>query len=47
MKQGVQITKRMADRRLGERLGNDLEGNIKLFWKRVQARDEIVKDVNG
>ena len=44
----------MADRRWKERLGNDFEGNKKMFWKDVkrvrkgeQARDEIVKDVNG
>ena len=35
-------------------MGNDLEGNKKLFWKEVkrvrrgeQARDEMVKDVIG
>ena len=35
-------------------MGNDFEGNEKLFWKEVkrvrkgeQARDEILKDVNG
>ena len=44
----------MADRRWGERLGNDFEGNKKMFWKEVKrvregdlARDETVKDVNG
>ena len=44
----------MADRRWGERLGNDFEGNKKIFWKEVKrvrkgehARDEMVKDVNG
>ena len=44
----------MADRRWGERLGNDFEGNKKMFWKEVkrvrkgeQAREEMVKDVNG
>ena len=54
MKQAVQAAKRMADRRWGERLGNDLEGNKKMFWKEVkrvrigeQAREEMVKDVNG
>ena len=43
----------MADWRWGERLGNDFEGNKKMFWKLVkrvrkgeQARDEILKDVN-
>ena len=42
------------DRRWGERLGNDFEGNKNMFWKEVkrvrkgeQARDEMVKDVNG
>ena len=35
-------------------MGNDLEGNRNMFWKEVkrvkkgdQARDEMVKDVNG
>ena len=44
----------MVDRRWGERLGNDFEGNKNMFWKKVkrlkkgeQARDEMVKDVNG
>ena len=44
----------MADRRWGERLGNDFDGNKKMYWKEVkrmrkgeQARDEMVKDVNG
>ena len=54
MKLAVQAAKRMADRRWRERLGNDLEGNKKMFWKEVkrlrkgeQAREEMVKDVNG
>ena len=54
VKLAVQAEKRMADRRWGERLGNDFEGNRKMFWKEVkrvrkgeQARDEMVKDVNG
>ena len=49
-----QAAKRMADRRWGERLGNDFEGNKKLFWKEVkrvrkgeQAREVMVKDVSG
>ena len=44
----------MADRGWGERFGNDFEDNKKMFWKEVkrvrkgeQARDEMVKDVNG
>ena len=44
----------MADRRWGERLGNDFEGNKKMFGKEVKrvrkgerAREEMVKDVNG
>ena len=44
----------MADRRWGQRLGNDFEGNKNMFWKEVkrvkkggQARDEMVKGVNG
>ena len=48
------IEERMADRRLSERLGNDFEGKKKKSWKKVkqvrkgkQARDEMVKDVNG
>ena len=35
-------------------MGNDFEGNKKMFWKEVkrvwkgeQARDEMVRDVNG
>ena len=39
---------------MGERLGNDFEGDKKLFWKEIkqvrkgeQAREEMVKDVNG
>ena len=35
-------------------MGNDFEGNKKMFWKEVkrvrkgeQARDEMVKDVHG
>ena len=51
---GSQVAKIMADRRWGERLGNDFEGNKKIFWKEVkrvrkgkQARDKMVKDVNG
>ena len=44
----------MADRRSGERLGNDFEGNKKMLWKEVkrvrkgeQAREKMVKDVTG
>ena len=54
---GVFITNlllRDQDRRWGERLGNDFEGNKKMFWKEVkrarkgeQARKEMVKDVSG
>ena len=54
VKLAVQAAKRMADRRWGERLGNDLEGNKKMSWKEVkrvrkgeQAREEMVKDVSG
>ena len=50
----VQKEKKMADRRCGERLWNDFEGNKKTFWKEVkrvrkgeQASEEMVKDVNG
>ena len=39
----------MADPRRGERLGNDFEGNKKMFWKEVkrvrkgeQSRDEML-----
>ena len=53
-KLAFQAAKRMADRRWGERLGKDFEGNKKMFWKEVkrvgkgeQAREEMVKDVNG
>ena len=54
MKRAVHVAERMADRRWGERFGNDFEGNKKIFWKEVkrvrkgeQARDEMAKDVNG
>ena len=54
VKLAVQAAKRMADRRWGERLGNDFEGNKNMFWKEVKrvkkgehARNEILKDVNG
>ena len=54
VKLAVQVAKRMTDRRWGERLGNDFEGNKKMFWKEVkrvrkdeQARDEMVKDDDG
>ena len=36
VKRAVQVAKRMADRRWGERLGNDFEGNKKMFWKEVK-----------
>ena len=36
VKLAVQDAKRMADRRWGERLGNDFEGNKKMFWKEVK-----------
>ena len=39
---------------MGKMIGNDLEGNKKMFWKEVkrvrkdeQARNEMVNDVNG
>ena len=50
MKRTAQVAKRMADRRWGERLGNDFEGNKQMMWKEVkrvrkggQARDVMVK----
>ena len=53
MKLAVQVAKRMADWRWGERLGNDFEGNKKIFWKEVkqvkkgeQVRNVTVKNVN-
>ena len=36
VKLAVQAAKRRADRRWGERLGNDFEGNKKMFWKEVK-----------
>ena len=49
VKLAVEAAKRMADRRWGERLGNDFEGDKKMFWKEVkrvrkgkQAREEMV-----
>ena len=54
MKLAVQAAKRTADRRWGERLGDDFEGNKMIFWQEVkrvrkgeQTREEMVKDVNG
>ena len=54
MKRAVQVAKRMADRRRGERGGNNFEGNKKMFWTEVkrekkgeQVRDEMINDVNG
>ena len=54
VKRAVQVAKRIADRRWRERLRNDFEFNKRMFWKEVkigrqgeQARDEMVKDVNG
>ena len=54
MKRAVQAAKRMADRRWGERLGNNFQGKKKIFWKEVkrvrkgeQVREEMLKDVNG
>ena len=56
VKLAVQAAKRMADQRCGEQLGNDFEGNKKMFRNRKevtrvrkgeQAREEMVKDVNG
>ena len=48
VKLAVQAAKRIAD----QRLGNNFEGNKKMFWKEVkrvrkgeQAREEMVKDV--
>ena len=39
---------------MGRAIGNDFEGNKKMFWKEVkqvrkgeQGRNEMVKDVNG
>ena len=53
MKLVVQAAKRMANRRWGERSGNNFVGNIKMSWKEVkrvrqgeQATEEMVKDVN-
>ena len=53
MKLPVQVAK-IAGRQWGERSGNYFEGNKKMFWREVkrvkkcaQARDEMVKDVNG
>ena len=54
VKRAVKVANRMADWRWGERLGNNFEGNKKMFWNEVkrvkkgeQARNEMVKDVNG
>ena len=54
VKRAVKVAKRMADWLWGERLGNNFEGNKKMFWKEVKrvkkgehSRDEMEKDVNG
>ena len=54
VKQAVEAAKRMADRRWRERLGNDFEGNKKMFRKEVkrgrkgeQASVEMVTNVKG
>ena len=54
VKGAVKVAKRMADWRWGKRLGNNFETNKRIFLKEVkrvkkgeQARDEMVKDVNG
>ena len=46
VKLAVQAAKRMADRRWGERLGNDFEGNNKMFWKEVKRvrKCELARD---
>ena len=36
VKLAVQAAKRMADRRCGERLGNEFEGNKKMFWNEAK-----------
>ena len=36
VKLAVQVAKRMANRRWGERLGNGFEGDKKMFWKEVK-----------
>ena len=54
MKRAIKVAKGMAGWRCGERSENDFEGNEKTFSKEVkrvrkgdQARDKMVKDVNG
>ena len=54
VKQTVKVAKTMADWRWRERLGNDFEGNKKMFLREVkrvrkgeQARDETEKYANG
>ena len=48
VKRAAKVAKRMADLRWGQRLGNDFQGNKKIFWKKVkhvmnggQAKDAI------
>ena len=36
VQQAVKVAKRMAGWRWGERLGNDFEGNKKMFWREMQ-----------
>ena len=40
MKLAVKVAKRMADWRWEERLGNDFEGNKKMFWERGKASEK-------
>ena len=54
VKQAAKVADRMADWLWDERLGNEFKDNKKIFQKEVkrvrkgeQAKDEIVKDVNG
>ena len=38
VKLAVQVAKRMAEQRWGERFWNDFEGNKNMFWKEVNER---------
>ena len=47
--QQLKLQKEWQYWRWGEQLGNNLEGNKKMFWKEVKRlrKGEMVKDVNG
>ena len=47
MKRAEKFAKIMADWRFGERLGNNFEGNKKMFWKEVKRVTGKGKEKKG